>query len=388
MKMIGVVSVARSDASIYLPVLRAIHSAKTLDLKLLVTGMHLSREFGETWRDFEAEGFMIDERVECTMSSDTPEGIAKTIGLGVIGFGQVFARWRPDILMVLGDRFEMLAAALAALPHAMPIAHLHGGETTEGAIDEAIRHALTKMSHIHLVATEAYARRVAQLGEEPWRIHVTGAPGLDNALHVEPWSRELLEEVVGMRLDRATVLATLHPVTLDYESTPRHIEEFLAALETLGMPVVFTYPNADTAGRQIIDAIRAFVAKHSWAKAVVNLGSAGYAAMLRHAAVMVGNSSSGIIEAASFELPVVNVGDRQRGRLRAENVIDVDYDRHAIVSAVRRALEPVFRDGLRGMKNPYGDGAAAARVVQALDAVAIDRRLIIKRFQDASGVTA
>lgn len=352
MRRVGLVSVARSDAGIYYSVLRAIQASSHVQLQLMVTGMHLSPEFGETWRDFERDGFEIAERVECTLSSDTPDGVAKSIGLGVLGFSQVFSRRRPDLLLVLGDRFEMLAAAVAALPYVVPIAHIHGGEVTEGAIDEAIRHSLTKMSHLHFVSTEAYARRVIQLGEEPWRVTVAGAPGLDTMRTVDPLKREQLERLVGLSLEQPFLLATLHPVTLDYQHTDRDLEEFLAALEVLGMPVVITYPNADTHGRRIIAGIETFAAGRPWVSAVANLGSPGYHGLMRLAAAMVGNSSSGIIEAASFHLPVVNIGDRQKGRVRAANVIDVPPARETILDALRRVVSPGFRAGLAGLVNP------------------------------------
>jgi len=381
-RTIGVVTVGRSDAGIYRPVLRAIQRSAELDLTLIVAGMHLAPEFGETWRELEAAGFAVDERIECTMASDSAEGTAKSIGLGVIAFGQLFGRSRPDILMLLGDRFEMLAAAAAALPFAMPIAHLHGGETSQGALDEAVRHSITKMSHLHFVATPLYRDRVVQLGEEPWRVTVSGAPSLDNLRELDLCTRDRLEAIVGLPLNRPTLLATFHPVTLEYGNARAQCAEFLAALEDLGLQVVLTYPNADAEGRLIIRAIEAFAARHAWATAIANLGVDAYFGLLRHAAAVVGNSSSGIIEAASFGVPVVNVGHRQRGRLRAPNVIDVDCERTAIREAVREALAPAFRRRLAGLVNPYGDGRAAARIVEVLTRTPLDQRLIMKRFHD------
>lgn len=382
MRTIAVVTVARSDAGIYRPVLKAVQRAPDLDLKLIVSGAHLAPEFGETWRDLERAGFRIDERIECTLSSDSAEGVAKSIGLGVIAFGQLFGRWRPDILVLLGDRFEMLAAAVAALPFAIPVAHLHGGERSEGAIDDAIRHAITKMSHLHFVATPAYRDRVVQLGEEPWRVTVSGAPSLDNLGDIDVWPRERLEQVVGMPLDRPTLVATCHPTTLERGHAHEHIDALLSALETLELPVVITYPNADAEGRLIMRAIEAFAGRHAWARTVANLGQEAYFGLMRHTAAMVGNSSSGIIEAASFGLPVVNVGNRQRGRIRAENVIDVDCEPDAICRAVHVALSEAFRRRLVGMRNPYGDGRASARIVEVLARTPLDRRLIMKRFHD------
>jgi UDP-hydrolysing UDP-N-acetyl-D-glucosamine 2-epimerase len=381
-RVIGVVTVARSDSGHCASVLRAIQRSDRLDLRVLVTGMHLSAEFGSTWRDVEALGVGIHERIETTMSSDTPTGVAKSIGLGVIGFADVFARWRPDVLMVVGDRFEMLAAAVAAMPYVIPIAHVHGGETTEGAFDEAIRHSLTKLSHLHFVAAPEFGRRITQLGEEPWRITVTGAPGIDSIREATPWSKRTLEEKLALSLDKATLLVTLHPVTLDYESTTAHITELFAALEDAGVQVVFTYPNADTRGREVIAEIERFVARRSDFRVFPSLGPGAYYGLLQHAAAMVGNSSSGLTEAPHFELPVVNIGDRQKGRLRGVNVLDVAGDRRAIGDGIRRALSAEFRDSLRGMTNPYGDGHAAERIVRVLETVDLDRRLTMKTFHD------
>ena len=381
-RVIGVVTVARSDSGHCASVLRAIHQSDRLDLRVLVTGMHLSPEFGSTWRDVEALGVGIHERIETTMSSDTPTGVAKSIGLGVIGFADVFARWRPDVLMVVGDRFEMLAAAVASMPYVIPIAHVHGGETTEGAFDEAIRHSLTKLSHLHFVAAPDFGRRVAQLGEEPWRITVTGAPGIDSIREATPWSKSRLEEALGLSLDTPTLLVTQHPVTLDYESTTTHVTELFAALDEAKAQVVLTYPNADTRGREVIAQIERFVARRTDARVFPSLGPGAYYGLLQHAAAMVGNSSSGLTEAPHFELPVVNIGDRQKGRLRGVNVLDVAGDRRAISDGITRALSAEFRASLRGMTNPYGDGHAADRIVRVLETVDLDRRLTMKTFYD------
>lgn len=382
MRTIGVVTVARSDYGIYLPVLRAIEAEPDLRLHLLVGGMHLSPEFGLSVQAIEADGFPIAERVEMLLSSDTPEGIAKSIGMGVLGFAQALGRSRPDLLLVLGDRFEMLAAVSAALPFDLPIAHIHGGETTEGAIDESIRHALTKMSHLHFVATEPYRDRVIQMGEEPWRVHVSGAPGLDNLRALDLLSPGELEAVIGMALAVPPLLVTYHPVTREHGDAQTQIAELLAALQTTTRPIIFTYPNADAEGRIIIEAIDRFVQTHPRAKAVVNLGTRAYLSLMRQAAAMVGNSSSGIIEAASFALPVVNIGSRQRGRLRAGNVLDCGYERQQIAAAIEKAVSAPFRESLADLTNPYGDGQAAERIVSVLRSVELDRRLTTKRFHD------
>jgi UDP-hydrolysing UDP-N-acetyl-D-glucosamine 2-epimerase len=382
MRTIGVVTGARSDYGIYVPVLREIQSEPDLTLHLMVTGMHLAPEYGNTVEEIEQSGFAIGERVEMLLASDRPESIGKSMGLGTIGFSQAFARFRPDILLLLGDRFEMHAAAVAALPFRIPLAHIHGGESTEGLIDEPIRHSLTKMSHLHFASTRRYAVRIVQMGEAPWRVTVSGAPSLDNLVGISLPGQEALEDLVGMPLRVPPLLVTYHPVTLEYEETRPQTEELLAALASAGHPVVFTYPNADTYGRAIIEMIDAFVSANASARAVRSLGTQGYFGLMKFCAGMVGNSSSGIIEAASFGLPVVNIGNRQRGRVRGANVLDVGYSRDDILDGIRRALEPEFRIRLTGMRNPYGDGRAAPRIVKVLKETELDKRLLLKRFHD------
>ena len=370
LRTIGVVTVGRSDYGCYLPILRRIAADPELKLHLIVSGMHLSPEFGLTVNAIEDDGFEIGERVEMLMSSDSPEGIAKSMGLGVVGFAQAFGRFRPDVVLVLGDRFEMHAAALASLPFKIPVAHIHGGEATEGAIDDALRHSLTKLSHLHFVATEEYARRVVQLGEEPWRVTICGAPALDNLQGLRPLSREELERKFGVSLEPAPLLVTFHPVTLEYERTERQVGELLGALEACGLPVVFTLPNADTGGRAALRLIEDFVKTIPKAQMVDNLGTEGYFGMMAAAQAMVGNSSSGII------------GSRQRGRVRGKNVIDVGCNRAAIDAAIQKAVSPEFRAGLRGMDNLYDRGGAAERIVNRLKEVELDDSFLTKRFYE------
>ena len=383
MRTIGVVTVGRSDFGIYRPVLEAIRQDPALELYLIVSGMHLSPHYGATVQAIEDEGFVVDERVEMLLSSDSPEGVAKSMGLGTIGFAQAYAHSRPDILLVLGDRFEMHAAALAALPFNIPVAHIHGGEVTEGAMDEALRHAITKLSHLHFTSTERYARRVIQLGEEPWRVIVSGAPGLDNLNTVSLLSVTELEKRFGLRIDEPPLLVTFHPVTLEYTQVENQISELLQALDASGYPVIFTLPNADTGNSVIRQKIAAYVGVHlQTAQAVENLGTQGYFSLMKFAAAMVGNSSSGIIEAASFELPVVNIGTRQGGRVSGINVLDVGYDHSEILDGIQRAVSSALRQSLQGMQNSYGDGQAAQRIVSRLREVPLDEKLIIKRFYD------
>ena len=383
MRQVAVVTGSRADYGIYTPILRLLRDDPAARVFLLVTGAHLSKEFGMTVETIEADGYEIAERIDMEVGADTPEAIARSTGLALTGFAAAFARRRPDVLVVLGDRLEMLAAAAASLPFNIPVAHVHGGEATEGAIDDAVRHAITKMSHLHFVALEAYAERVIQMGESPWRVTVSGAPGLDHLNDFTPLSRTELERECGVRVADTTLLVTFHPVTLEYGRTASHIAELLAALREVGAPVVFTFPNADTSSRAIIEAARRYVSDVRNAQLTVSLGTRGYLSLMSHAAAMVGNSSSGILEAASFRLPVVNVGMRQQGRVRGKNVLDVDCARADIAAAIRTALSQEFRASLSDLVNPYGDGHAAQRIVERLRSVELNDTLLRKRFHDA-----
>lgn len=382
MRTIGVVTVGRSDYGAYQPVLRRIEADPELKLWMFVGGMHLEPEFGLTVKLVEADGFEIRERVEMGLVSDAPAAVAHSMGLGVSGFARALARSRPDVLVLLGDRFDMFTAAVAALPLRIPVAHIHGGELTRGAIDDALRHCLTKLSHLHFVSTREYARRVAQLGEEEWRITVSGAPVLDHLLSQRLLSRGELEKRYELDLSKAPLLVTLHPVTLEHERSEWQAGELLAALERSELPVVFTAPNADPGGEMLRTKIQDYVRTHDGAQWVENLGTEGYHSLMALALAMVGNSSSGLLEAPSFKLPVVNIGTRQADRTRAANVIDVDYDREAILAGIRRALREEFRQALQNLVNPYGDGHASVRIVDRLREVPLDQQLIVKRFRD------
>lgn len=384
MRSIGVVTTSRADYSAYRPILKACTSDPEISLKLYVSGAHLSPEFGSTVRQIETDGFEISERIEMLLSSDTPEAIAKSMGLGLIGFGQAFSSHRPDILVVLGDRYEMLAAALAALPFKIPVAHLSGGELTQGAIDDALRHSITKLSHLHFTATEAYARRVIQLGEEQSRVFVSGEPALDDALTAPRLSSEEIHQRFGFDLQQPFLLVTFHPVTLEYEQTAFHIDELLAALDQAGFPVIFTMPNADTAGRIVASRIRQWVQSHSGvSKMVDNFGAEAYHSVLSRAVAIVGNSSSGIIEAPSFRIPTVNVGIRQAGRIRAASVIDTGYERAEILTAIRRASSDEFRESLKAVVNPYAsETSAVSTITSVLKNVRLDDSLLQKAFYD------
>lgn len=381
MRSIGVVTCARSDFGLYLPLLAAIRKHPELEFRIIVTGSHLSQAFGLTVKQIESEGFRVDERVESLVDSDNPGAISESIGNGVVGFSKLFARWHPDILVVLGDRFDMFPAALAALPFCIPVAHLFGGELTEGAIDDSLRHSLTKLSHLHFVALEEYADRVRQMGEEPWRVTVSGALALDNLLTIQLLTKQETAQRFGFDLNRPVALITFHPVTLEYEHTRKQINNLLAAVERTEVQCLFTYPNADTAGREIMDAIERFCSGRTDRRVIVNAGQTGYFSLMNTVSVMVGNSSSGIIEAPSFKLPVVNIGTRQAGRVYMRNVIHCAPNADDIFHALQRALTAEFRESLHDLKNRYGDGHAAERIVDRLAAVD-SGKLIPKKFVD------
>ena len=397
-RTIAVVTVSRSDYGHLVPVLEAIRDCPGLTLRLLVGGMHLVPTFGHTVSAIEDDGWPIAERIDLLDPDDAPAAVAASIGRGVEGFARAYARQRPDIVVVLGDRFEMLAAAVAALPFALPVAHIHGGEVTEGAIDNQMRHAITKLAHVHFASAPSHARRLLAMGEEPWRVHDVGAPGLDRLARFTPSSRAELAAGLRIAVDDRWLLVTYHPVTLEYADALAQVDEVLAAVEKVDATPIITAPNADTSGRTLLRRLEEFATRAPRARLIANLGEQRYLLLLHHAdvmvgnstrgisdhdvGVMVGNSSSGLIEAPSFALPVVNVGSRQDGRLRGDNVRDVPPDRDAIVRAIEAALAPGLRERLRGRPNPYGDGHAAERIVRVLREVALGDRLVRKKAVD------
>jgi UDP-hydrolysing UDP-N-acetyl-D-glucosamine 2-epimerase len=389
LRRIAVVTVARSDYGSCLPLLRAIDADPELELLLVVAGAHLAPEHGSTIAAIRADGFAPAAEVDMQLGSDSPLAVAKSIGVGVLGFAPALAELTPDCVLIVGDRVELLAVAAAALPLRIPLAHVSGGEITEGAIDEQVRHALSKLAHLHFVSSEEHAARLRQMGEEPWRITVTGDPALDLVATTEQLSREELGRRLGLALERPLLLVTYHPTTLSPLSAGEEVGRLLAALAEVDATLVFTAPNADAGSREIRAALEGFVASRPHRRTlVVSLGQPAYYSLLAVADAMVGNSSSGIWEAPSFGLPAVNVGDRQRGRLRAANVIDVACEAAAIGDGIRRALDPAFRASLVGLVNPYGDSCATERITAALRATEPGTTLLRKRFVDLPGAAA
>ncbi|KQV95919.1 UDP-N-acetylglucosamine 2-epimerase [Rhizobacter sp. Root1221] len=364
-KKIAVVSGSRAEYGLLYWVLHDLQEAKGVELQLVVTGMHLSPEFGMTVKVIEQDGFEIARRVEMLLSSDTPSGVAKSMGLGVIGMSDALEQLAPDLVLVLGDRFEILAAVQACLIHNIPVAHIAGGDTTEGAFDESIRHAITKMAHVHFVTNELSAQRVRQLGEDPARVHSVGSPGLDHLKRTPLLDRYALSEALEAPLGARNLLVTFHPVTLEPGESVRQFDQLLAALDTLDEDIVlwFTRPNADTGGRGLSARLdRWFASNQHRARVYSSLGQLRYLSLLSQADAVVGNSSSGLYEAPSFHVPTVDIGDRQRGRLAPASVIHCEPERDSIRSAIAQALEL----DCSAVSNPYGDGESAKRIVAVL----------------------
>lgn len=379
---ICVVTGTRAEYGLLRWVMQGIQDDPYLTLQLMVTGMHLSPEFGLTYREIEKDGFRIDRKVEMLTSSDTPVGIAKSMGLGIIGFADALNELAPDLLVVLGDRFEIFSAVAAAMVARIPVAHLHGGESTEGLIDESIRHAITKMAHLHFVAAEEYCQRVIQLGEQPDQVHLVGGLGIDSIKKLKLLDRSGLERELGFRLGERNLLITFHPVTLEFATAGQQMDELLSALGGLhDTKLIFTLPNADTDGRDLIKKIMAFVDAHENAHAFTSLGQLRYLSAMAHVDGVVGNSSSGLIETPTFKKGTVNIGDRQRGRLQASSVINCAPTRPDILAAIQKLYDADFQSRLKDVVNPYGEGGASERIVALVKTVPLEN-LLKKRFFD------
>ena len=374
-RKIAVVTTSRADYShLYWP-LRELAAHRSIELGVIALGPHLSPEFGNTIAEIEHDGFPIKARLECLLSSDSDTGMAKTIGIAILSLADTFTAWRPDLLLLIADRYEMMAPATVALALRIPIAHIEGGEVSQGAIDDHVRNALTKLAHIHFTSNETARRRVISMGEEPWRVHNAGAPSLDHLQRSQLLDRAALEARLGLSLLPPTLVAAWHPVTILRDTNAEADALFAALAQTPGQ-LLFVYPNSDAGSHALIQRTRALAATRPNTHVFVNLDAVAYWSLLGQVDAMIGNSSSGIMEAASFALPVVNVGIRQQGRERARNVIDCPAETPAIVSALKRALSPAFRKELRGMTNPYGNGTAAATIANVLATVPLDNLLI------------
>lgn len=376
-RRIGVVTTSRADYShLYWP-LRELAADPRIELGVFVLGPHLSPQFGNTIAEIERDGFPIRARIECLLSSDSDTGMAKTIGIAIQSLADALTAWRPDLLLLIADRYEMLAPAAAAVALRIPIAHIEGGEISQGAIDDQVRNAITKLAHIHFTSTETARRRVIAMGEEAWRVHRAGAPSLDHLRRSKLLNRKVLEERLGLHFEPPTILVAWHPVTI-LRDTNAEADALFRGLGDAEGQLIFVYPNTDAGSYALIERTRSLAKKRENTHIFINLDAVTYWSLLGQVDAMVGNSSSGIMEAASFGLPVVNVGIRQQGRERARNTIDVPADSGGIARGLRRALDPGFRKNLRGMKNPYGNGAAAKAILRVLAEVPLDRILMKK----------
>ena len=366
-RKICVISGSRSEYGLLRWIIQGLKDDPEIDLQIIVTGMHLSPEFGLTFRDIEHDGFQIDRKVEMLTSSDTPVGIAKSMGLGMMGFADALDQLHPDLIVVLGDRFEIFAAVAAALVARIPVAHIHGGESTEGAFDEALRHSISKMAHIHFVAADEYRKRLIQLGEKPERVFLVGGLGVDSIRQLRLLDRAALETEINFKLGRKNLLVTFHPVTLENSTAEKQMGELLSALATLqDTKLIFTLPNADTDGRVLIRMVEEFVAQCPNACAFQSLGQIRYLSCIAQVDGVVGNSSSGLLEVPSFKKGTINIGERQRGRLEAASVINCLPTQQDILRALKVFYSEEFQAVLPQVRNPYGEGGASAKVVKVI----------------------
>ena len=381
MRKICIITGTRAEYGLLRWVMQGIKDDPDLTLQIIATGMHLSPEFGLTYQGIEEDGFQIDRKVEMLTSSDTTVGIAKSMGLGLIGFADALDGLLPDLIVVLGDRFEIFAAVSAALVARIPVAHLHGGESTEGAFDDALRHSITKMSHLHFVAAEAYRQRVIQLGEQPDRVFLVGGLGIDNIKRLQLLDRDALEASLDFKLGTKNLLITFHPATLEKATAENQMEELLVALAALKYTqLIFTLPNADTDGRALIKMVEKFVAQHPNARAYTSLGQLRYLSCIAQVDGVVGNSSSGLAEVPSFKKGTINIGDRQRGRLKAESVINCEPTCESIAAALEQLYSIDFKMRLHQVTNPYGEGGASEAIISTIKTVSLDGLLKIQFY--------
>ncbi|WP_417090157.1 UDP-N-acetylglucosamine 2-epimerase [Eubacterium maltosivorans] len=384
MKKIGIVTATRAEYGLLSPIIKKLNQTPGFDVRVIATGAHLSPEFGLTYREIEKDKIEIDQKIEILMSSDTPVAISKSMGLAMISFAEYFDRTKPDMLIVLGDRYETLAVCCAAMNAQIPIAHLYGGETTEGAIDESIRHAITKMSYLHFTSTEEYRRRVIQLGEVPERVFKVGAMGVENILSMELLSKEELEKSIAFKLDKPYAVITFHPVTLEKNRVEQQFDALLSACDAHPeMRFIFTKANSDAHGRIINQMIDDYACGNENAIAFESLGMLRYLSALKYAQMVIGNSSSGLIEVPSFHIPTINIGDRQKGRIQGKTVINCAPEKDAILKAVEQANAPDFRLSIQDAVNPYGDGQTSDKIIEVItDFLMNDRIDLKKQFYD------
>lgn len=383
MKSITVLTATRAEYGLLSPVIHALKACGSFEVRVVVTGAHLSPEFGLTYKEIEKEGIEIDRKIEILLSSDTPSAISKSMGMAIIGFADYFAERRPDALVVLGDRYETLAVCCAAMNARIPIIHLYGGETTEGAVDEVIRHAITKLSYLHLTSTEEYRKRVIQLGESPDRVFTVGAIGIENAMKKKLLSKRELADSLGLALERPYAVITFHPVTLENNSAKQQCRELLKALDIHPeMDYIITKANADADGRIINKMLDDYSLTHDNVSVYESLGAVRYLSAVKYSCMVIGNSSSGLVEVPSFKIPTVNIGDRQKGRMKAESIIDCFPIAEDISKAIEEAKTEKFQTICANVKNPYGDGDTSKKVVSIIENIMSSKIELKKKFID------
>jgi len=379
-KIISVLTATRAEYGLLKPIVAKLNEIGEFDVRIVVTGAHLSSEFGLTYKEIDKDGFHIDEKIEILLSSDTPASISKSMGLAMIGFADYFGKLKPDLLILLGDRYETLAVAMTAMNQRIPIAHLYGGETTEGAIDDSIRHVITKLSYLHFTSTDDYRKRVIQLGESPDRVFNVGAIGIENILNEKLFTKEELEATLQVDLNNTYSMVTFHPVTLEKNSAKRQIESLLEVCKSYEkMNFIFTKANADSEGRIINQFIDEYAKTNDNIMAFTSLGMIKYLSALKYSAMVIGNSSSGLLEAPSFGIPTVNIGDRQKGRIQASSVINCEPTIEDIKKAIDIALSKDFIKKAKETSNPYGNGKTSEKVVDVIMEFVLDKKIYLKK---------
>jgi len=379
-KKIAVLTATRAEYGLLKPLIKELDKVEEFDVCLAVTGAHLSPEFGLTYKEIDNDGFNIDEKIEILLSSDSPSAISKSMGLAIMGFADYFKRLKPDLLVILGDRYETLAVAIVAMNERIPIAHLYGGETTEGAIDEAIRHAITKLSYLHFTSTETYRNRVVQLGENPKRIFCVGAIGVENIKNEKLLNKDELEASIDFALNKPYALVTFHPVTLEHNQTEKQFQELLMVCETFkDVNFIFSKANSDVEGRTINQLQEIYVNSHDNAVFFDSLGVTRYLSAMKYCAMVIGNSSSGLIEAPSFGVPTINIGDRQKGRIQGDSVINCAPNASEIKDAIHIALTDEFKKKAKSGDNPYGDGNTSKKIVNIIKEFLLENKIELKK---------
>lgn len=379
-KIITILTTTRADYGILRPLIFRLIQDKTFEIRVVATGTHVCPEFGNTYQEIEKDGISIDRKIEILLSADTDTAVAKSMGLAMISFTNYFEDRRPDALIVLGDRYEVLAICCVAVNLAIPIVHLHGGEKTEGILDEVYRHCITKLSYLHFASTEIYRKRIIQLGENPEKVFNVGALGIENIMHTPLMKKSELERWLNIDLKNPYAIVTFHPVTLEEKSIEQQLEELLCALDAFpDLVLIFTEANADAGGKRINRILKKYISARKNAALYKSLGMVGYLSAVKYSSLVIGNSSSGIIEVPSFYVPTINIGDRQMGRVKAESIINCKNSSEEIIKSIQKAFEPEFLKKIKDIKNPYGDGETSYKILGILKKEILEKEINLKK---------